>query len=60
MGVRGLENLIRIVPQEDVLAIIEEGMSQAEIVEYLGISISQVKYTASKLRKEGRLKGKNS
>lgn len=35
-------------------------MSQAEIVEYLGISISQVKYTASKLRKEGRLEGKTA
>ena len=42
--------------EEDVLAMIEDGMSQAEIVEYLGISIAQVKYTASKLRKEGRLK----
>lgn len=46
--------------EEDVLAMIEEGMSQAEIVEYLGISIAQVKYTASKLRKEGRLEGKTA
>ena len=46
--------------KEDVLAMIEEGMSQAEIVEYLGISISQVKYTASKLRKEGQLEGKTT
>ena len=46
--------------EEDVLAMIEEGMSQTEIVEYLGISISQVKYTTSKLRKEGRLGGKTA
>ena len=46
--------------EEDVLAMIKEGMSQAEIVEYLGISIAQVKYTASKLRKEGRLEGKTA
>lgn len=46
--------------EEDVLAMIEEGMSQAEIVEYLGISIAQVKYTASKLRKAGRLEGKTA
>ena len=42
--------------EEDVLAMIEDGLSRAEIAEYLGINIEKVKYTVSKLVKEGRLK----
>ena len=42
--------------EEDVLAMIEDGLSRAEIAEYLGINIEKVKYTVQKLVKEGRLK----
>ena len=42
--------------EEDVLAMIEDGLSKAEVAEYLGISIEKVKYSVEKLIKEGRLK----
>ena len=42
--------------EEDVLAMIEDGLSWEEIAEYLGINVEKVKYTVSRLRKEGRLK----
>jgi DNA invertase Pin-like site-specific DNA recombinase len=42
--------------EEDVLAMIEDGLSWEEIAEYLGINVEKVKYTVSRLRKEGWLK----
>ena len=43
-----LRGRLRSTRQEDVLAMIEDGLSRAEIAEYLGITIGRVKYTASK------------
>ena len=44
--------------EEDVLTMAQDGMSVSEIAEYLGISREKVRYTVSKLIKEGRLEGK--
>ena len=46
--------------EEDVLAMLEDGMSRAEIAEYLGISKNKVKYSIQKLIKQGRLERKTA